>query len=194
MESKLGSRLPDYEVIKPLGRGAYSYVYHVKYRSTSQEFALKIIEKQVVVQKNLTNRLLNEIKLQKRLNHPCIVKFYHSFEDEDCIYLVLEYCAGGELFSYIKSEGRLSEDETRMLCSQLVDGIDYLHNRGILHRDLKLGNLLLSEDKTLLKIGDFGLAVKLSNYSEERSTLCGTPNYISPEVVNRQPYGLAADL
>lgn len=148
----------------------------------------------MITQKKLQHRLLNEIKLQKKLNHPCIVKLHHFFEDEDCYYLVLEYCPGGELFSYIKLEGRLSEDETRMICSQLVEGIDYMHRKGILHRDLKLGNLLLSEDRTLLKIGDFGLAVKLSTYSEERSTMCGTPNYISPEVVNRQPYGLASDL
>ena len=116
-----------------------------------------------------------------------------SFEDSDNFYLLLELCTGGDLFSYIKSLGKLEESETKRICLNIVEGISYLHSNNILHRDLKLGNILLTEDKSA-KIADFGLAAQLSDLSEERTTLCGTPNYISPEIVSRRPYGLSSDL
>lgn len=180
--------------MSPLGRGAYSLVYKVKDRISNEFFALKIIDKMKLSQQRLNKRLKNEISLQTELSHECIVKLFDYFEDQENVYLLLELCSGGELFTHIKTESRLSEDETRLLMSQLVDGIAFMHSQNILHRDLKLGNLLLSDNKNQLKIGDFGLAVKLTDFEEERSTLCGTPNYISPEVVSRQPYGLSSDL
>jgi serine/threonine protein kinase len=188
------SEIKDYEILRPLGHGAYSKVYHVRHRESHSEFALKIIEKQKLKASKLSRRLNNEISLQSSLNHPCIVKLFNTFQDDDLIYLVLELCSGGELYTQIKEEGRLSEDDAKHLCSQIVEGLAFLHSNGILHRDLKLGNLLLSDDRTLVKIADFGLAVQLKTYSEERNTLCGTPNYISPEIINRQPYGLASDM
>ena len=109
-----------------------------------------------------------------------MVRLYHNFEDDECIYMVLELCSGGDLYTYLKQEGHLSENKTAQLGLQLVEGIQYLHSLGVLHRDLKLGNLLLSEDKCTIKIADFGLAVQLKDFKEERDTLCGTPNYISP--------------
>ena len=187
-------QIKDYEILGPLGQGAYSRVYHVRHRGNNNEYALKIIDRKNLSHSNLNRRLKNEITLQSSLNHPCIVKLYNTFNDNDLIYLVLELCSGGELYSQIKEEGRLPEEEAKSLCSQIIEGLIYLHSNGILHRDLKLGNLLLSEDRSLVKIADFGLAVKLKNFSEERNTMCGTPNYISPEIINRQPYGLASDM
>ena len=186
--------IKDYEVLRPLGMGAYSKVYQVRHRFSRQEFAIKIIEKTKMTASKLKKRLKNEVSLQASLNHPCIVRLYNTFEDDDLIYLLLEMCSGGELWGKIKEEGRLDEEETRNICSQIVQGIEYLHTLGILHRDLKLGNLLLSDDRSLVKIADFGLAVRLKTFSEERNTMCGTPNYISPEIINRQPYGLASDM
>ena len=141
---------------------------------------------------HLTNRLINEIQIQSSLDHPSIVKLHTFFEDSESVYLLLELCEGGELFTHI--QGPLSEEETRDLMTQLVDGVGYLHSKGIIHRDLKLGNLFLTHDKRSLKIGDFGLAAQLSSAQAERDTLCGTPNYISPEVLMRKPYGLSSDV
>lgn len=188
------TQVKDYEVLRPLGQGAYSRVFHVRHRVTNEEYALKIIEKANLSHSNLNRRLKSEISLQVSLDHPCIVKLYTSFQDEELIYLLLELCSGGELYTMIKEEGRLTEEDTVSLSSQIVEGLLYLHGKGILHRDLKLGNLLMSDDRTLVKIGDFGLAVKLKDFNEERNTMCGTPNYISPEIINRQPYGLASDM
>ena len=195
MNALFGSgTIKDYEIIRPLGQGAYSKVYQVRHRGSCQEFALKIIEKKKMTVHKLTRRLRNEVSLQASLNHPCIVKLFNTFEDDDLIYLLLELCNGGELYRKIKDEGPLDEEETRNLCSHIIEGLEYLHTLGILHRDLKLGNLLLSDDGSLVKIADFGLAVRLKSFDEERNTMCGTPNYISPEIINRQPYGLASDM
>ena len=170
----------DYEIVEPLGRGAYSYVYRVKNRRNGQEYGLKVIDKTQLKRSVQVQRLMNEIQIQSSLSHPNIVTMYHHFEDEASYYLILEFCQGGELFHYIKSEGRLKESTAVHLCGQLVEGLSYLHSRHIIHRDLKLGNLLLNEEATVLKIADFGLAKQLESLDAESETVCGTPNYISP--------------
>ena len=185
--------LEDLEIVSPLGRGAYSIVYKVKNRVSNEFYALKIVNKQKANISRVSKRIENEIALQSSLSHPNIVKLLKSFEDNENFYLLLELCPGGELFSYLKSSGKLDEEETKKLVLDIVEGLSYLHSKNILHRDLKLGNILLSADRTA-KIADFGLAAQLTDLSEERSTLCGTPNYISPEVITRKPYGLASDL
>jgi polo-like kinase 4 len=123
--------------------------------------------------------VVNEIKLHSKLSQPHILKLEDSSEDEDCVYLLLEYCKQGELYSLIKDSGKLSEEDTRNICLQIVEGMVYLHSQGIIHRDLKLGNILIAENR-VIKIADFGLATQLQHWSEERDTLCGTPNYIAP--------------
>lgn len=170
----------DYEIVEPLGRGASSYVYRVKNRLNGLEYGLKVVDKAQLKRPLQLQRLLTEITLQKSLSHPNILRLYHSFEDSDSHYLVLEFCPGGELFHYIKTEGRLKEETAAMLCGQLVEGLAYLHSNHIIHRDLKLGNLLLNEEATELKIADFGLAKRLESRDAESATICGTPNYISP--------------
>ena len=170
----------DYEIVEPLGRGASSYVYWVKNRRNGLEYGLKVVDKAQVQRPMQLKRLMTEIALQKSLSHPNILRLYHSFEEGDSHFLVLELCPGGELFHYIKNEGRLKEETTAMLCGQLVEGMAYLHANNIIHRDLKLGNLLLNEEATELKIADFGLAKRLESRDSESATICGTPNYISP--------------
>jgi len=170
----------DYEIVEPLGRGASSYVYRVKNRLNGLEYGLKVVDKAQLKRPMQLQRLMTEIALQKALSHPNILRLYHSFEDADSHYLVLEFCPGGELFHYIKTEGRLKEETTAMLCGQLVEGLAYLHSNQIIHRDLKLGNILLNEEATELKIADFGLAKRLDSRDAESATICGTPNYISP--------------
>jgi len=93
------------------------------------------------------------------LNHDSVLGIHHYFEDEDSFFLVLELCEGGDLFSYVKEYGSLSEEETKTLGLQLIAGVEYLHGQKIMHRDLKLGNILLNTDKTNIKIADFGLAI-----------------------------------
>lgn len=194
MEPWLGSTLADYQVVDLIGRGAYSYVYHVRSQHSSLDLALKVVDKARVKEAAQLSRLKNEIALQKTLEHRHVVRLLHHFEDESHFYLVLEFCPGGSLHAFIGKEGRLSEEETRLLCMQLLEGLEYLHSLKVMHRDLKLANLFLSDDKTGLKIGDFGLAVQLSDERDSHSTFCGTPNYMAPEIVNHMTYDARTDL
>lgn len=153
---------------------------------------------------------MNEIEVHSELNHKNIVRMRKHFEDSDNIYLVMEICTGGDLFHYLKHHKQyvtlkwivhqpfyvgcaafilltyccdvstsLSEKEAKAISYELAVGIQYLHGKNIIHRDLKLGNILLTED-FCVKICDFGLAAKLHDQEQEKSTICGTPNYISP--------------
>ena len=128
---------------------------------------------------NMTQRVANEVEIHWQLRHPAILEMFSYFEDHKNVYLVMELCTHGELFKYIQQRGSpLSEAEARRVVEQIVHGLKYLHSHGIIHRDLKLSNLLLTRGYDI-KIADFGLAVKLKQDGEQK-TMCGTPNYISP--------------
>lgn len=144
---------------------------------------------------HLTKRVANEVEIHWQLRHSAILELYNYFEDSDYVYLVMEICENGNLYQYLKDhpDGKLPEAQARSIMYQLVNGLVYLHSNGIIHRDLKLSNLLLNEQYNL-KIADFGLAAKLLDPTSEQKTMCGTPNYISPEIVSRMPYGLSSDV
>lgn len=125
---------------------------------------------------------MSEIKIHKALRHPNIVRFEHFFEDEQNVYLLLEICRSESLNELIKRRKKVTEFETRVYLEQILRAVKYLHQNKIIHRDLKLGNLFLSEAMEV-KLGDFGLAAKLTDETERRHTVCGTPNYIAPEVL-----------
>ena len=128
--------------------------------------------------------MLTEIKIHKALRHPNIVRFEHVFEDENNVYILLEICRNESLNELIKRRKKVTEFESRVYLVQILRAVKYLHQNKIIHRDLKLGNLFLSESMEV-KLGDFGLAAKLSDDSEKRNTVCGTPNYIAPEVLTQ---------
>jgi polo-like kinase 4 len=161
----------------------------------------------------MVERVRQEVTIHSRLKHPSVLELYTFFEDANFVYLILEFAENGELRKYLK-ENRivslyvnaykytfdrkrcfqiLSEHEAALILKQVVDGLVYLHSHNILHRDLSLSNLLLSKDLQI-KIADFGLATQLSRPDEKHMTLCGTPNYISPEVASRASHGLPADV
>ena len=128
----------------------------------------------------MVTRVRKEVEIHSRLKHPSILELYNYFEDDTYVYLVLEICDHGELYTYLKSVStKLNESEVCHYMKQVIQGLLYLHSHGILHRDLTLANLLLSGDMNV-KIGDFGLATQLTVPDEKHFTMCGTPNYISP--------------
>lgn len=138
-----------------------------------------------------------EIALHESLPvHPSILQFEHSFEDATNVYILTEFCPGSTLFTYLQNNypTGISESQARPIFLSLVQAVSFLHLHGILHRDLKLTNVLLT-DTLQVRLADFGLATKLSDVSQDQEmTMCGTPNYISPEIVRRLPYGLASDV
>ncbi|KAG4073470.1 hypothetical protein HA402_000694 [Bradysia odoriphaga] len=140
----------------------------------------------------MQNVVIREVTIHAVLKHPAILELYTYFADDKYMYLVLELAENGSLKHLIDRRFRLKEDEAADIISQVVNGLLFLHTNKILHRDISLGNLLLTGDNRI-KIADFGLATKLTSTGDKHMTMCGTPNYISPEVVSRD-YGLPTDV
>lgn len=128
--------------------------------------------------------LQTEVDILSQLDHPNVVKIFEIFDEKDCIYLVLELLAGGELFDRIVEKEHYSEKEAADTIRPIVDAIRYCHTLGIIHRDLKPENLLYmtAEEGSVIKITDFGLARFVQN--ELATTACGTPNYVAPEIIS----------
>ena len=166
-----------------LGKGGFAKCYEFSCLKNKKLFAGKIITRSSLGKSSAKKRLLREIQIQKSLNHPQIVKLEHYFEDEENIYLLLELCQNQTLSQLLKYRKTLTEIEVQCYTIQLINALIYLHDNKIIHRDLKLKNLFLN-DKMELKVGDFGLSTKLDFEGERKRKVCGTLNYIAPEMLN----------
>ncbi|XP_053664295.1 serine/threonine-protein kinase PLK4 [Anopheles marshallii] len=194
MIGKLGDKIKDYTVYEVLGKGGFGCVYRAKCLSTGCFVAIKMINKQRMHSSGMANRVRQEVAIHSKLKHPSILELYTFFEDFDHVYLVLELAENGELQQYLRERNKpFSEYEAALIFRKVVDGLLYLHTQKILHRDISLSNLLITKDMGI-KIADFGLATELMLPDEKHHTLCGTPNYISPEVASRASHGLPADV
>uniref|UniRef100_H2Z6T3 Serine/threonine-protein kinase PLK4 n=1 Tax=Ciona savignyi TaxID=51511 RepID=H2Z6T3_CIOSA len=186
--------IADYEVLNLIGRGAFACVYRARCRQTSRNVAIKMIDKRSMRKSGMVSRVRSEVEIHAQLKHPSILELHHCFEDADHVYLILELCMKGELNRYLKSQGNtLSEIQVRKFMVQIVEGMLYLHAHGILHRDITLANMLL-DDEQHIKIADFGLATRLALPTDKHFTMCGTPNFISPEIATRSAHGLESDV
>lgn len=136
--------------------------------------------------------MTQEVQIHRELGHINIVKLFNFFEDNLNVYITLELCARRSLMELHKRRKAVTEPEARYFTHQIVDGVLYLHDLNIIHRDMKLGNLFLNDD-LVVKIGDFGLATTV-NGDERKKTLCGTPNYIAPEVLNKAGHSFEVDI
>lgn len=168
---------------KFLGKGGFARVYEFMNLETRKITAAKIVPKASLTRSRAKQKLMSEIKIHRSLNHPSIVNFEHFFEDSENVYILLEICEKNTLSELMRRRKRLTELEVQCYCLQIISGLKYLHAHRVIHRDLKIGNLFLT-DKMELKIGDFGLAAKLEFEGEKKRTICGTPNYIAPEVLD----------
>lgn len=187
-----------YELGRTLGSGNFSKVKLATDTETKKQWAIKIIDKGQLVREHMEEQLKREIAVMKRLRQPNIIELHEVMQTSNHIYLVLELVTGGELFEKIASERRFTEPVARKYFHQLICGIHYCHSQGIAHRDLKPENLLLDSSGTL-KISDFGLSNIQrgtgGNGNTMLQTVCGTPNYVAPEVLKEQGYdGLKADI
>ena len=167
-----------------LGKGGFGECFEFKSIENNQIYAGKILKKSLLSKGRNKYKLISEINIHRELHHPNIVKFDHYFEDENNIYILLELCENQTLRNLIKNRKHLTELEVQCYMIQLINAIKYIHSNLIIHRDLKLSNIFLT-DKMELKVGDFGLAAKLSHKRERRTTMCGTPNYMAPEIANK---------
>ncbi|KAM3865496.1 maternal embryonic leucine zipper kinase [Diretmus argenteus] len=182
-----------YEVYETIGSGGFAKVKLGRHILTGEKVAIKIMDK-----KDLGDdlpRVKVEIEAMKNLSHQQVCRLYHVIETSTKIYMVLEYCPGGELFDYIIAKDRLSEEETRVFFRQIVSALAYVHSQGYAHRDLKPENLLIDEDHNL-KLIDFGLCAKpKGGLGYQLMTCCGSPAYAAPELIQGKAYiGSEADV
>ncbi len=167
---------------KFLGKGGFAEVYDITDSATEEHFAGKIIAKSSLQKKKAKDKLRMEIRVHRSLQHKNIVRFVSYFETTDFFVIVLELCSNKSMMELLKSRKRLTEPEARYYLAQMLSALKYMHGHRIIHRDLKLGNIFLNSSLEV-KIGDFGLATQLAYDDERKKTICGTPNYIAPEVL-----------
>lgn len=184
-----------YRTKQPIGKGSFGKVLLCIQILTGKPVAIKVIEKSQLKNSFAEKRVLQEIQILRKLDHKNVVKLLEVFETETAIYLVMEYLDRGDLYTLLKSQkkGRLSEPQTKSLFSQLLKGLEYIHCQGILHRDIKLDNVLLDQNMNL-KICDFGISrtVVSGHRMTEQS---GTPAFMAPEIVAGEGYeGFASDV
>ncbi|KAL1024005.1 hypothetical protein UPYG_G00050190 [Umbra pygmaea] len=182
-----------YEVYETIGSGGFAKVKLGRHILTGEKVAIKIMEKKDLGED--LPRVKLEIEAMKSLSHQHVCRLYHVIETSAQIFMVLEYCPGGELFDYIITKDRLSEEETRVFFRQIVSALAYVHSQGYAHRDLKPENLLIDEDHNL-KLIDFGLCAKpKGGLGYELMTCCGSPAYAAPELIQGRAYiGSEADV
>ena len=192
MSEKDYSLIENYELKNIIGEGNFGKVKLGIFKKTGEEFAIKIIDKNII-KKKMKNILFKENEIITKFNHINVIYVFQIIEDDKNIYIVMEYCKRGELFDYIVSHQKLDEDEASIFFYQIINGVDYIHKKGISHRDLKPENILLTEDKTL-KIIDFGLSHEFDG-KYLLKTKCGSPSYACPEIIKGMLYdGFKCDI
>jgi len=174
-----------YDFGKVLGTGSFAKVREGFHKPTGSRVAVKTYDKAKIKDANQRRRIQQEIRLMEKLNHPRVIRHFEVLETSNRIHLVMECCGGGNLCSYLKRKRRLDEVVARTMLTQILDGLKYMHNLNVVHRDIKLENVLLDQDGSV-KLVDFGF----SAYVKDKSLkiFCGTPSYMAPEIIKRKEY------
>merc|ERR1719498_735674 len=184
--------LDDFILIKVIGKGSYGKVMLVRKKQDSSVYAMKMLRKEHVVKRNQVEHTKTERNVLETVSHPFIVTLHYAFQTPKKLYFVLEYCPGGELFFHLSRAGRFSEGRCRFYASEILLAIEYLHRLNIIYRDLKPENILLDADGHV-KLTDFGLSKEGIQDNFSAKSMCGTPEYLAPEILNKVGHGKAVD-
>ncbi|KAM8961047.1 inactive serine/threonine-protein kinase PLK5 [Pelodytes ibericus] len=182
-----------YKKGKLLGKGAFGRCYKFTDVSTRQVFAVKMIAHARKIHIQQRGGVEKEVELHGRLRHKNIVRFYHHFQDQKYMYMILEYCKHKSLAHILRIRKLMTEPEVRYYMKQILRGLHFLHQQGIIHRDLKLSNFFIAKNM-VVKIGDLGLAATVDHCEKAPGIICGTPNYLSPEVLAKDGHSFKSDI
>ncbi|KAK4687841.1 hypothetical protein P7C73_g2291, partial [Tremellales sp. Uapishka_1] len=183
--------LTSFTIGRPLGKGKFGRVYMARTNGPEKFIvALKCLHKQEIILGNVEKQVRREIEIQQNLRHPNILRLYSYFHDDKRIFLVLEYAARGEMYKIMSKIGKFDEKRASRYIAQMADALSYLHRKHVIHRDIKPENLLLDLNGKL-KIADFGWSVHAP--SDRRTTLCGTLDYLPPEMVEKKEHNARVD-
>ncbi|XP_063704204.1 cAMP-dependent protein kinase catalytic subunit 3 [Culicoides brevitarsis] len=181
--------LDDFQIIKTIGTGTFGRVCLCRDKTNDQFRAMKILAMSDVIRLKQVEHVKNEKSILQEIDHPFVVNMKWHTKDRSSLYMLFEYVCGGELFSYLRNAGRFSTSHANFYACEIILALDYLHSLSIVYRDLKPENLLLDRDGHL-KITDFGFAKKLK---DRTWTLCGTPEYLAPEIIQSKGHNRAVD-
>ncbi|XP_043928386.1 cAMP-dependent protein kinase catalytic subunit PRKX isoform X2 [Protopterus annectens] len=182
-------KLEDFDTVATVGTGTFGRVLLVKEKTTKRYFAFKVMSIPDVIRLKQEQHVHNEKAVLKEVSYPFLVKLFWTHHDERFLYMLMDYVPGGELFSYLRNMGRFNNGTGLFYSAEIVCAIEYLHSKEIVYRDLKPENILLDRAGHI-KLTDFGFAKKLV---DRTWTLCGTPEYLAPEVIQSKGHGRAVD-
>ena len=185
--------LDSFEVLQEIGAGSFGCVYRAKRKENGEIVALKALNKKMLVRNRQLKYAVGECKILRQLKSQFIVRMFDAFQTPNSLYMVLEYCPGRDLSILLEQKGRFSADEARFYMAEVILALEYLHERNIMYRDLKPENVLLDEFGHV-KLADFGLAKENVTESRQSKSFCGSPAYLSPEVLDKQGAGKSADI
>lgn len=191
-EEFLGLTLSDLRIVTTLGVGGFGRVELVQIaKDPTKSFALKVMKKSQIVETRQQQHIMSEKTIMEETDCDFVVKLFRTFKDRKYLYMLMEACLGGELWTILRDRGNFDDNTTRFYTSCVVEAFEYLHSRNIIYRDLKPENMLL-DNTGYVKLVDFGFAKKLHN-GRKTWTFCGTPEYVAPEVILNRGHDISAD-
>ena len=193
-DNPLGIKLTfhDFIKLKVLGKGSFGEVLLVKLKANNKYYAMKILIKKQVKLRHQEIHTKSERDLMVKINCPFIVNIKFAFQDDFKLYIITEFMQGGEMFFHLHKEKKFSNEKTRFYIIELVLAIDFLHKNNMLYRDLKPENIMLDSNGHI-KLTDFGLSKMVTKSKEKAFTICGTPQYLAPEILSDDGYDNSVD-
>ncbi|XP_013875774.1 protein kinase C zeta type isoform X3 [Austrofundulus limnaeus] len=185
--------LSDFELIRVIGRGSYAKVLLVRLKKNEQAYAMKVVKKELVHDDEDIDWVQTEKHVfEQASTNPFLVGLHSCFQTESRLFLVIEYVNGGDLMFHMQRQRKLPEEHARFYAAEICIALNFLHEKGIIYRDLKLDNVLLDHDGHI-KLTDYGMCKEGIRPGDTTSTFCGTPNYIAPEILRGEDYGFSVD-